>query len=205
MISKQLLNISGCRWAPMAIILLVLMTPANAGAKQTWSIDAENCEIKFVASKFEEPLQGSFKSFEVESGFDLDTPESSYVRIEIDMGSVSTGNKKIDELLKQPDWFSIQSHPIAVFESSKFTKIVDKRYAIEGTITLKGKTEKLALEATVEIADDPADAGRIVAKANSEIAIKRMAFSVGAGPWADLGAIADEVKVSVKLSASRSK
>ncbi len=189
----------------MAAIFLAIALPDGAGASDGWKIDPDLSEVKFVASKFREPLEGSFKSFQVDIEFDPEAPRAGRIKVEIDTASVSTGVAKIDELLRQPDWFATESHPVALFEASGFDKIDDNRYAIEGIIKLKGKSEKILLEANVDVEDDPSQAGRLVAKASSEITIKRLEFLVGTGPWADVGALADEVKLLLKFAATRPK
>ena len=70
------------------------------------------------------------------------------VAIEIDAKSVSTGNPKIDALLRDEDFLDVARHPRIAFRSTRVEFRGAEPARIEGELTLRGVTKPLVL--TVE-------------------------------------------------------
>ncbi len=110
-----------------------------------WVLDAGHAEVAFVGRHFMlTRVRGRFLDVEgvIEIGAE---PDDSAVTVEIDMGSVSSGDQARDDHLRSADFFDIERHPQATFTSS--TVAWDgKRGTIDGTLTIKGVSRPVVLE-----------------------------------------------------------
>ncbi|MDO9091787.1 MAG: YceI family protein [Rubrivivax sp.] len=70
------------------------------------------------------------------------------VELTIDMNSINTGVPPFDGHLKSKDLFNTAEHPTAKFVSNKFVFAGDKVTAVEGTLTLMGKSNPVTLKAS---------------------------------------------------------
>lgn len=70
------------------------------------------------------------------------------VELTIDMNSINTGVPPFDGHLKSKDLFNTAEHPTAKFVSNKLVFAGDKVTAVEGTLTLMGKSNPVTLKAS---------------------------------------------------------
>ena len=95
---------------------------------------------------------GRFNEFDASLEFEPDDIESSSLQGIVDMTSIDTSNPTVDELLRDPQWFSATRFPLASFQSNKVIVLdeVDGKplLKIEGTLTMRGVTLPVELEAT---------------------------------------------------------
>lgn len=73
--------------------------------------------------------------------------KSGKVDISIDMTSINTGTAAFDKHLRSPDIFDTDKHPTATFSGDKLTFDGDKVAAVDGTLTLLGKSAPVTLKA----------------------------------------------------------
>ena len=69
------------------------------------------------------------------------------VELTIDMNSINTGVPQFEGHLKSKDFFNTAEHPSATFVGDKFVFSGDKVTAVEGTLTLVGKSHPVTLKA----------------------------------------------------------
>lgn len=69
------------------------------------------------------------------------------VDISIDVASVNTGTAAFDKHLRSADIFDTDKFPTATFSGDKFTFDGDKVTAVDGTLTLMGKSAPVTLKA----------------------------------------------------------
>jgi polyisoprenoid-binding protein YceI len=93
----------------------------------------------------------------------------------------------------RPRWFDTARFPVATFHSTAMKDLGGDRYEIAGKLTVKGRVQDEKIP--IEIKRDAA--GNSVA--TGEFTIKRLAFDVGNGQWADPTVVADEVVVRVRM------
>lgn len=192
----------------VGIMLLATLggSPALAAqGERAWKFSPTESEIEFVGTSLRAEFSGQFQAFDAAINFDPAEPESGSIKVEIDAKSIATGLKEIDTLLLTADWFAVGKFPLVVFEATGFRKGEGGKYMLDGTVTVKGKTAAVALEADFDMAEDPDNPEMMKATAVSEIPLKRLAFKIGTGPWADTKVIADDVTLNVKLAARRAK
>lgn len=172
-----------------AFLILSSFLPANA---TTWTIDRATSTLTFEAAQAGVPFQGAFETFTAEIEFDPSAPDAAQIHIVIETGSAKTGAADKDSTLPTADWFDVASHPTATFTSTA-SRSTENGYVADGTLTIKGQSQTVALPFSLEI-----DGTR--AHATGSLTIDRNEFGVGTGP---LGPMVDnDVTISFSVHAT---
>jgi polyisoprenoid-binding protein YceI len=135
----------------------------------TWKVDPGHAEVGFVGRHFMlTRVRGRFTGVDgtVQIG---DNPQDSKVQVTIDMASVSSGDETRDTHLKSADFFDVDNHGTATFESTS----VDWQ-GQSGTMTGELTIKKMSRPVTLEIdyvgyACDPWNNHRAVFSAKGRI------------------------------------
>ena len=175
-------------------LLLVLPLTVRAAAPM-WQMIPEKSSITFTATQNNSPVSGQFKSFISDINFDPLRLDSSYVKIVVDISSVTTSYGQVAETLKTPDWFDVKLFPSAIFTTSSITKMNEKTYQAKGNLTIRDKTIPLAFNFTLE--DFTKKTSRVI----GSTVIKRTSFGVGKGDWSNTNEIKDDVTVNFTITA----
>jgi polyisoprenoid-binding protein YceI len=85
-------------------LLLVTQTIANAASPAQWDIVPKDSSIIFTATQNGAPVTGQFNNFVGEVNFDPAALDSSKIEINVDITSLSTSYKDIENTLKTPEW-----------------------------------------------------------------------------------------------------
>jgi polyisoprenoid-binding protein YceI len=72
------------------------------------------------------------------------------VRVDVDVASMTTGNRAYDEVIASFDPFDSARHPVAVYRSSSVAWTPDGA-RIDGSLTLRGVTRPVALTAAYDV------------------------------------------------------
>ena len=124
-----------------------LSTGAAHAEMATYAIDPSHTFATFQISHFGASVnRGRFDKKEGTEQFDR-AGKSGKVDISFDTGSINTGTPAFDKHLKNADFFNAEQHPTMRFVSDKFVFDGDKVSAVEGQLTLLGKTQPLTLKA----------------------------------------------------------
>ncbi len=161
-----------------------------------WKMIPSESKITFTGTQNGSPATGSFNKFTGEINFDPNQLKSSKVRIIIDMNSISMSYKEFASTLVTSDWLNVKRFPQAIFQSTQFTKIGDKKFEAQGNLTIRDKSNPLKF--TFDVVELAKDKVRV----NGTFTIKRTAFGIGQGEWADTDTIKDDVVVNVEIIAS---
>lgn len=161
------------------------VTPARVLAAQS--------RIAFVSKQMGVPVEGAFGRFDAQIAFDPRKPEGGSVVLQIDMASASLGVPQSDAELPKAPWFDAVKFPKAVFQSSAIRALGGGRFEVAGTLTLKGRTQPLAVPVTITQSGD-------MSLATGAFALQRLEFRIGDGEWTDTSIVANEVQVHFKLA-----
>jgi polyisoprenoid-binding protein YceI len=124
--------------------------------------------------------------------------QSSYVEVEVDLASVDTGNESRDEHLRDPDFFEVETYPVAKVRAHS-PELVGKddrgraRYAAKFTIDLHGVEKTLDGEFSV-LSESPITV-------EGSLVMDRLDFGIG-GPrrfWNPVS-ITEEIPVSFRAA-----
>jgi polyisoprenoid-binding protein YceI len=124
---------------------------------------------------------------------------SGRIEIRIDMASVSSGSPALDAALRGKDFFDAEQYPQALFASDAFAFEGDRLTAVQGTLTLRGRSAPLVLHARRFNCYTSPLFRREVCGGDFEATLSRGAWGIGPP-----GGAADSVRLIVQVEAVRS-
>lgn len=130
-------------FAPATVLLM--LSQASVAAPMTYQIDPTHTFPSFEISHFGfSTYRGRFDKTSGSITLDRDKKTGS-ADVTIDAASVSTGVPKLDDHLRNPDFFDTTKHPTIRFKSQDFKFNGDKLVAVNGNLTLHGVTKPVSL------------------------------------------------------------
>jgi polyisoprenoid-binding protein YceI len=152
-------------------------------------------DIAFVTKQMGVPLDGHFKKFDGQISFDTAKPEAAKIAFTIDTGSATLGAPESDAEMPKAAWFNVPKFPQATFQSTSVKSLGAGKYQITGKLTIKGNVKDVDVPVALTQANG-------ITTAIGQFPIKRLAFKIGEGEWADTSMVADDVQVKFKLAVS---
>lgn len=135
-----------------------------------WNLDKVHSSVEFgVRHMGFATVRGRFDSFDVAVETD-ETGTPTSVRVEVDVNSIATGAADRDAHLRSGDFFDAESHPKVVFQSKSVTALGNRRYRVDGDLTIRGGTHPATLETEVsQLTTDPWGNTRLAAHTTGTI------------------------------------
>ena len=182
--------------SPFTLLALsaAAFTLSSSAMAQQKLVPAQS-DISFVTKQMGVPLDGHFKKFDAQISFDTAKPETAKIAFTVDTGSATLGALESDAEMPKAPWFNVPKFPQATFQSSGVKSLGGGKFQISGKLTIKGNTKDVDVPVVLT------QAGAITT-AVGQFPIKRLAFKIGEGEWADTSMVADDVQVKFKLSIS---
>ncbi|MFZ2315912.1 MAG: YceI family protein [Gammaproteobacteria bacterium] len=166
-------------------------------ALPSWKMIPELSTLTFTGIQNNAPITGSFKRFTSVINFDPQQLKKSNVHIVVQMNSISLSFRDLITVLFSGDWLDVNKYPEAIFDAKNFTQLGPNHFQARGTLTIKDKKMPVNLTfATREM-----EGGKVLARGGTTI--KRTAFGIGQGEWADTDAVKDDVKVDFMIIADK--
>mgnify|MGYP006286333339 CR=1 FL=1 len=185
------------------------MINAIAGvlALSTWSAHSEaSCftggsesgALEFSGAVEGTEFTGSFGDFSVEYCFgDDDRPETGSISVVVALASADSDNADRDETLKGPEFFAVDMHPEAEWQSAAI-EAAGEGYRAQGELTLKAITRPQTIRFTLSAdGEDLLAQGRFTMSGSAEV--DRQRFEVGTGEFADPEFVRNRVDVAFDL------
>ena len=120
------------------------------------------------------------------------------ISLEVRTKSVNTGIPNRDNHLRADEFFGVKEYPTMTFESTGVKRKEGNQYLVEGNLTVKGKTEKMAVPFTYfGSRENPLKKGQQVAGFEARFSINRLDYNVGTGKFLEMGVIGNEVDIIV--------
>ncbi|HKA84974.1 MAG TPA: YceI family protein [Acidimicrobiales bacterium] len=114
-------------------------------ASGVWEIDPSHAEVAFIGRHFMlTKVRGRFTGVSGAIALADDLTESA-LEVEIDTGSVSSGDQTRDDHLRSADFFDVENHPRATFRSTSVTR-TGNAGTVTGDLTIKGVTRPITLQ-----------------------------------------------------------
>ena len=176
--------------------LLTLSTPAFAADVPKWTVDPAQSEISFSGTHAGNEFTGKFGTWTAEIAFDPARLEQSKVLVTIDTASAATGDKTYDGSLPSPEWLGPKAFPTATFESKTFRQTGDSTYEVDGTLTLKGVAQDIALPFSLTTEGD-----KTVMEATTSL--DRLLYQVGVASDPKAEWVSKDITVAIKVSATK--
>ncbi|MCF8159330.1 MAG: YceI family protein [Polaromonas sp.] len=177
-----------------AFLTVALATAALPATAQQKLLPAQS-SIGFEIRQMGVPVQGHFKKFDAQISFDPAKLAASTVNFNVDIASTTLGAPEMDSELPKATWFNTPKFPQAQFTSSAFKALGGGKYEVTGKLAIKGQSR----DVTVPLVMTQNGA---TTTAIGVLPIKRLAFKIGEGDWADTSMVADDVQVKFKLALS---
>jgi polyisoprenoid-binding protein YceI len=178
-----------------AVLTATLLVASAMPAAAQQKLIAAQSELAFAAKQMGVPINGYFKKFDAQISFDATKLASSKLAFTVDMGSATLGSKEMDSELPGAAWFNTLKFPQASFNASSIKALGAGKFEVAGQLAIKGQVQSVTVPLTMT------QSGAVTV-ATGVLPIKRLAFKIGDGDWADTSMVADEVLVKFKLSLS---
>lgn len=183
------------------IIVSMLCISVFAFAEaEIWEIDKAHSNIYFDVRHTYATVRGQFDEFSGTLRFDPDNLAVSSVRFEISTKSINTRIPNRDNHLRSEEFFAVKKYPAMTFQSIGVKQKEGNQYTLEGNLTIKGKTHKVAVPFTYfGIRENPLKKGQMVAGFETRFSIDRLEYLVGPGKYFEMGVIGRNVDILITL------
>jgi polyisoprenoid-binding protein YceI len=171
----------------LALFLGGLLGSAHAAPL---AINLSGSQLSFTADYGGEPIEGEFKRFDGQIEYAASNPLQTRFVVNVEVGSVDSGDEERDGYLRGSEWFAAEAHPVATFSTGNDCSSFEGRLSCAGELKLKGKRAPVTIE--VQFAGDGSSLTGMAQ-------LQRTVFGIGEGEWADTGTIGDVVQVQFKV------
>lgn len=185
--------------ALLSALLLPALLVTTAHAQAPAAVQLDKSFIRFVSKQMNVPVEGKFKKFTANLSYDAKKPEASKAEFEVELGSVDLGTAEANGEVKRKTWFNVEGFPKAKFVSASVKSAGADKLEVTGPLTIKGATMNITTVATIKT-----DAAG-VSVAEGKFPLKRLAYKIGEGQWADTDTVADEVEVRYRFTFTTKK
>lgn len=130
---------------------LALVTAPAFSAPTTYELDAGHTQVVFAWNHFgfSNPT-AQFGKIEGTLKFDPAAPTQATLSVTIPLASVNSNVAKLDEHLRDADYFDTAKYPNATFKSTKVEQgAAADKLIVTGDLTLHGVTKPLVLDVTI--------------------------------------------------------
>lgn len=180
--------------------LPVLSSLLLQDAPETLKVDTTHSSLVFrIVHGGVADFYGSFGRMEGTVVWDHTNVANSSIRITVPIESVNTNNTGRDSHLKNPDFFDVENHPAASFESTSISAGADaSSFQVEGNLTMVGKTVPVSFPVQITGAKKDETGKTQVVGARAQFTIKRSDWGINYGLPASLS---DEVTLMISIQA----
>lgn len=176
-----------------------LVTGVALAAPESYTVDSGHTFPSFEISHLGFSTQrGRFDKTSGRVTLDREAKAAS-VEITIDTSSIDTGNPKLEEHLRKPDFFDVAQYPTITFKSTKAHFSGDTLASLDGDLTMRGQTRPVTLTLNKFHCGPHPVSKKSACGADGVTTIKRSDFGIKYG----LPVIGDEVKLLINVEAQK--
>jgi polyisoprenoid-binding protein YceI len=182
------------------VFSMFLITDFALGEVEKWEIDKAHSNIYFDVRHTYVTVRGKFKDFSGVLKFNPDNLAVSSVSFQVNTKSINTGVPNRDNHLRSEEFFAVNKYPAMTFQSIGVKQKEGNQYTLEGNLTIKGKTHKVAMPFTYfGTRENPLKKGQMVAGFETRFSIDRLEYNVGPGKFFEMGVIGRNVDILITL------
>lgn len=170
------------------VAMLLLLSSGLVQAVDYSQVLPGESRVQFAYTQMGVPMDGSFGKFQAQVHFDPARPAHASAQIDIDIASIDTGSAEANGEVLGAVWFDAKTHPRASFVATGMQALGGARYLASGKLSIKGHTQPVQVPVTFQ-----ATGARGVFEGTLDI--KRLDYAIGTGEWADVSAVADEIRI----------
>jgi len=167
----------------------------------TWSIDPVHTDVSFtVRHMMVSKVRGKFHG--VTGTIVLaEDPLESTATVDVDMGSIDTGEQQRDEHIRSADFFEVEKYPTMTFRSTG-VKVKGDDAVVTGDLTLHGVTRSIDLDVEVNgFTKDPYGGTRCGFSASTELNRKDYGITIDLPMDGGGAVVGDKIKVLLEVEA----
>lgn len=169
-------------------LLLLAGAMSNVYAGEFNQVQPSKSTLTFAYKQMGVPLEGKFGKFAAQVSFDPAKINAAQAKLEVDLASIDTGSSEGNDEIVGKLWFNTKANPTAKFFSSGIKSLGTNRYEALGKLTIKGRL--LDVSAPFTFRQEGA-----VGIFDGAFTLKRLDYAIGEGLWADVGTVANEVRI----------
>jgi polyisoprenoid-binding protein YceI len=190
--------------AIITVVSIMFTASFTSAELQKWDIDKGHSSVYFDVRHTYATVRGYFEDYTGSVQFDADNMEMGRIKLEVKTKSVNTGIPNRDNHLRADEFFAVKKYPTMTFESTGVKQKQGNEYIVEGNLTVKGKTQKVAVPFTYfGSRENPLKKGQQVAGFEARFTVDRLDYGVGSGKYVEMGTIGNEVNILVTLEVVR--
>ncbi|MBV6647438.1 MAG: YceI family protein [Cyclobacteriaceae bacterium] len=128
----------------MKVLTILIATLPTIALAQSWNI-MEGYEIKFSGNA----ANGSFSNLTGEITFYSEDLSRSKFDVEVQVATISTGNKTKDKHARGNSWFDADQYPTIRFSSEEFSALSNTgEFSVSGTLDMHGVKKEMNIPFT---------------------------------------------------------
>lgn len=162
--------VGGLTLAIMGAVLGVFLYKSTE--QEAALLAAGDSEVSFMADVTGDQTPGMFSDTTVTASIDTQNPANSSIIAVVNTASLSSNNSQVEGSLPDAEWFDVQGHPQARFESTDISENTDGSLQVSGNLTIKTTTESVSFPMT--LTDEEG-----IQVARGEFAIDRRQYDIG--------------------------
>ncbi len=173
--------------------------PRAADESGSYAIDPVHSTVMFKVKHLDTSwFYGNFAEMSGTVDFDSADPSKCSMVMEVPAESINSGNDKLDQHLRSPDFFDVKQFPVLGFRSTKVEANGDGTYKVTGDFVMHGVTKSI----TVEVEHVGSSDSRMGKKVgfHTQFTIDRTDYGVSYG--AD-GALGTDVELTISIEAGQ--
>ncbi|WP_193142361.1 MULTISPECIES: YceI family protein [unclassified Meridianimarinicoccus] len=183
----------------LALLALATVLPLTAQADMArYTLDRDHVVVAFLVDHIGYAnVLGRFPDVSGGFDFDPDTKVLGAVEVTIGAASVQTDHDARDGHVRSQDFLSAEAHPTFTFTADGGTPITDTTGTVTGTLTLRGVSQPLTLDVTLnQVADYPFGHSKQTVGISARGMVKRSEFGMDYG--VANGLVGDEVYLIIE-------
>ena len=157
------------------LLLILLLFFVSLQAQEFTQVDSQT-KIVFKIKNFGVNVDGDFSEIKIETNFDSNQLEQSYLKATIAVKSIATGIESRDKHILEEDYFDESNHPNITLSSTQFQKNANGTILMTANVTMKGITKRVEIPLIVRESEE-----KLTIQSNFEI--NRKEFNIGGGSF----------------------
>ena len=145
----------------------------------------EKSSVRFEYKAMGLKMDGKFKTFSARMNLNTARLDQAEATLTIDLASIDTGWRKIDQELMGQAWFHVAEHPTATFVLQAIKATAAQQFEAVGRLEMKGLSREV--RAPVKLSAPDVFSG--------SIAFSRADYGIGQGWWSRFDIVANEIVV----------
>lgn len=129
------------------LLFVLLSSSAQMLQAQIWKLDPMHSSVKFTVVHLSvSEVEGKFSRFD--GSMQSANPDftDGQITFKVEVGSINSDSETRDNHLKSDDFLNAAEYPTMTFRSTSFKKLSEKKYSLEGDLTIRDVTRPVTFD-----------------------------------------------------------